>query len=369
MDQRNILLADQLLDHSLKLQEDERILIDVSGTDTYPLAEALIEAAYQRGAQPFLSLSEARLSRALLKGASISQMEKRASWELAQMKEIDAYVAVRGGINSAELSDVPPEKMKLFSKAMSDVLRERVDRTRWVVLRYPTASMAQQAEMSTSAFEDFYYRVCTLDYAKMDKAMDALIARLEKADQVHIIAPGTDLRFSIKDIPAIKCAGECNIPDGEVFTAPVRTSVEGTITYNTPSRYRGQTFENISLTFEQGKIITASANHTEAINHIFDTDDGARYIGEFAFGVNPYITKPMNDILFDEKIAGSIHFTPGACYEEAPNGNQSDIHWDLVLMMDTKHGGGSIYLDGVLIRQDGFFIPKDLQALNPDALK
>lgn len=369
MDPRNHTLARQLLDHSLRVKPGERVLIDVSGTDTHPLAEALIDAAYERGAQPFLMLSEPRLTRALLRQGDKAQMDKRAQWELAQMKDIDCYVAVRGGANSAELSDVPAEKMTLFSKAMSEVLRERVDRTRWVVLRFPTPSMAQQAEMSTAAFEDFYYQVCTLDYAKMDQAMDALVARLDAADRVHLKAPGTDLTFSIRGIPAIKCAGECNIPDGEVFTAPVRDSVNGTITYNAPSRYRGQTFENVCFTFRDGQIIEATANHTEALEDILNTDPGARYIGEFAFGVNPYITKPMNDILFDEKIAGSIHFTPGACYEEAPNGNESDVHWDLVLMMDAGSGGGEIYLDQELIRKDGLFVPDDLQALNPDALK
>ena len=223
--------------------------------------------------------------------------------------------------------------------------------------------------MSSRAFEDFYYDVCNLDYAKMSAAMDALVARLARTDSVHIIGPGTDLRFSIKGIPAVKCAGECNIPDGEVYTAPVRESVNGIITYNTPSLYQGTVFEHVSFTFERGKIVQATANETEKLNAILDADEGARYIGELGIGVNPYITKPMKDILFDEKISGSIHFTPGSCYEDAPNGNDSTIHWDLVLIQTPEYGGGEIYFDDELIRKDGLFVPEDLQCLNPDALK
>lgn len=154
----------------------------------------------------------------------------------------------------------------------------------------------------------------------------------------------------------IKCAGGCNIPDGEVYTAPVRDSINGVITYNTPSEYNGFTFENVRLTFKDGKIVDCDGNDKERLEKVFNTDEGARYVGEFAIGVNPYITKPMNNILFDEKIAGSIHFTPGNCYEDAPNGNKSAIHWDLVLIMTPEYGGGEIWFDDVLIRKDGRFL-------------
>ena len=245
----------------------------------------------------------------------------------------------------------------------------RVPKTKWVVLRYPTNSMAQLAKMSTEGFEDFYFNVCNLDYAKMSEAMDSLVELMNQTDKVHIKGPGTDLHFSIKDIPAIKCAGERNIPDGEVYTAPVRDSVNGTITYNTPSPYQGFTYENVCLTFENGKIVQATANDTDRINKVFDSDEGARYIGEFAIGVNPYITQPMQDILFDEKIDGSFHFTPGQSYDEAPNGNHSSIHWDLVNIQRKDYGGGEIYFDGRLIRKDGRFVIPELEKLNPENLK
>ena len=199
--------------------------------------------------------------------------------------------------------------------------------------------------------------------------MDNLVDLMNRTDKVRLIAKDTDLTFSIKDIPAVKCAGSCNIPDGEVYTAPVRDSIHGVITYNTPSEYNSFTFEQVRLTFENGKIVACDGNDPARLEQIFNTDEGARYVGEFAIGVNPYITKPMNNILFDEKIAGSIHFTPGNCYDDAPNGNHSAIHWDLVLMMTPEYGGGEIWFDEVLIRKDGRFVLPELECLNPEHLK
>ena len=229
--------------------------------------------------------------------------------------------------------------------------------------------MAQQSAMSTEAFEDFFFDVCTLDYAKMDKAMDSLRDLMKRTDKVRLVARGTDISFSIKDIGAIKCSGQCNIPDGEVYSAPVKDSVNGVITYNAPSVQGGVRYENIRLEFKDGKIISATANGTNEIEKVFDIDEGARYVGEFAIGVNPDVNKPMCDILFDEKIAGSIHFTPGCSYEDCSNGNISALHWDLVLIMTPEFGGGEIYFDDVLVRKDGLFVIPELLCLNPDNLK
>jgi len=271
---------------------------------------------------------------------------------------------LRGSDNPFDLADIDPKQMDkqktLFYKPVH--LEERVKRTKWVVLRYPNNAMAQLAETSQDSFENFYYQVCCADYAKMSKAQDKLLALMEATDKVHIISPGTDLSFSLKGIPGVKGDGKCNIPDGEVFTAPVRDSVNGTITYNTPSLYEGVVYNTISLTFEKGKIIKAMAdNNMEKLNKIFDTDEGARYVGEFAVGVNPFILHPMKDTLFDEKIAGSIHFTPGQCYDEAPNGNQSAIHWDLVLIQRSDYGGGELWFDDKLVRKDGVFTDDKLE--------
>lgn len=260
--------------------------------------------------------------------------------------------------------------MNLYEKLYSTPVHHgiRVPKTRWVVLRYPNESMAQLSGTSTEAFEDFYFQVCNLDYSKMGRAMKSLVELMNRTDQVRVTGEGTDLTFSIKGIPAIACDGQLNIPDGEVYTAPVRDSVQGVITYNAPSLYQGCTFENVRLEFENGKIVKATANHTERLNEIFDTDEGARYIGEFAIGVNPYILKPMKDILFDEKIMGSIHFTPGNCYDDAYNGNSSAIHWDLVMIQREEYGGGEIYFDGRLIRKNGRFVIPELECLNPENL-
>ena len=237
------------------------------------------------------------------------------------------------------------------------------------MLRYPNPSMAQLAGSSQEAFEDFYFNVCTLDYKKMSDAMDPLVDLMNRTDRVHIKGPGTDLTFSIKGIPAVKCDGLRNIPDGEVYTAPVRESMNGVISYNTFSEEQGFTFENIKFEVKDGKIIHATANDTDRINALLDTDEGARYFGEFAIGVNPYVLSPMKDTLFDEKICGSFHLTPGKCYEDAFNGNHSAVHWDLVMIQRPEYGGGEIYFDNVLIRKDGIFVTDELKGLNPENLK
>ncbi|MGM0843897.1 MAG: aminopeptidase [Bacillota bacterium] len=363
-------LARNLIQYSVQLQKGEKVLIENFGLQR-ELVTALVKEAYAAGGYPFVSLKDHAVDRSLLMGAHEEQYEMMAEFEAGVMDKMDAYIGLRSGDNINEHADVPGEKMKIQGSTVGKkVHREiRVPKKKWVVLRYPNASMAQLAKMSTEAFEDFYFDVCNLDYAKMDKAMDGLVELMNKTDKVRITGEGTELTFSIKDIPAVKCAGRLNIPDGEVYTAPVKDSVNGTITYNTPSPYHGFTYENVKLTFENGKIVSAEANDTERINKIFDTDEGARFIGEFAIGVNPYILHPMQDILFDEKIDGSFHFTPGECYEQAYNGNHSNIHWDMVMIQRPEYGGGEIYFDDVLIRKDGRFTLPELEQLNPENLK
>lgn len=363
-------LANILINYSVRLQKGEKVLIENFGLQR-ELVIALVREAYKVGGYPFVSLKDHQVDRALLLGAEEEQFDRMAAFEANVMKEMDAYIGLRSGDNINEWADIPDDKMKVHGQTIGQKVHRdiRVPKTRWVVLRYPNTSMAQLAKMSTEAFEDFYFDVCTLDYGKMDKAMDALVELMNRTDKVRITGPGTDLTFSIKDIPAIKCSGQMNIPDGEVYTAPVKNSVNGTISYNTPSPYHGFTFENVQLTFKDGKIIDAKANDTERITKIFDTDEGARYIGEFAIGVNPYIQHPMQDILFDEKIDGSFHFTPGQCYDDAYNDNHSNIHWDMVMIQRPEYGGGDIYFDDVLIRKDGRFVIPELEQLNPEYLK
>ena len=369
-DPRYSQLAKNLINHSVELKKDEKILIENFGNDIQ-LAKELINEAYKAGGVPFLSIKLHEAQSVLLSDCNIEQMKTTSSYEIQRMSDMQAYIGIRGANNVSELSSVPPEKMKIYNEFYMKPLHLelRVKKTRWCVLRYPNYSMAQLAGVSTDTFEDFYFRVCNLDYEKMSNAMDSLVNLMEKTDKVHIKGVNTDLTFSIKGMPAIKCEGKRNIPDGEVFSAPLKTSVNGVISYNTQSLYQGFTYENIRLEFKDGKIINATANDTEKINRVFDTDEGARYVGEFSFGVNPYILHPMKDTLFDEKINGSIHFTPGKCYEECDNGNESAIHWDLVYIQRPEYGGGEIWLDGRLIRKDGLFVVDELLCLNPENLK
>jgi aminopeptidase len=369
MDSRIIKLAQTLVQYSCEVQPGEKVLIDYEGEATRPLVRQLIKEVYQQKGYPYITSRDSSILREIMMEASEAQLEYLCNYKMEEMKGMDAYIAIRGTENAAELSDVPTSQTNLYMRMLRPVLDYRVNQTKWVVLRYPNPSMAQLANLSQEAFENFYFEVCTMNYEKMGKAMDSLVEWMEKTDRVHLKAPGTDLTFSIKGIPAIKCSGLRNIPDGEVYTAPIKDSVNGKIRFNTPSEELGFTYENIEFTFKDGKIVKATANDTQKINQLLDTDEGARYIGEFALGVNPYIMEPMKDTLFDEKIAGSFHFTPGASYDDAFNGNKSALHWDLVLIQRPEYGGGEIWFDDVLVRKDGLFLPESLQALNPDRLK
>jgi aminopeptidase len=351
------------VEYSIRLKRNETVLIEAFDIPD-EMTAALIQAARNAGGVPFAQVYHARVNRALALEASDRQLNILASHELARMKKMNAYIAMRGSHNITELADVPAEKMQLIGKKMRPVQDQRVKRTKWVVLRWPTPSMAQLAGVSTEAFEDFFFDVCTLDYRKLQPGMKALKGLMEQTDRVQIKGPDTDLNFSIKGIPAVICGGDRNIPDGEVFTAPVKDSVEGQLTFNAPSIYQGTAFDGIQLSFKRGKIVEASSNETEKLNEILDSDTGARYIGEFSLGFNPRVFQPMRDILFDEKIAGSFHFTPGQAYEEADNGNRSQVHWDMVSIQRPDYGGGEIYFDGKLIRKNGEFLPKQLRSLN-----
>ncbi len=364
-------LAKVLVRYSTNLKKGEKVLIEFTDAPT-EMVQAIVKEVRAVKGIPVLEQKTMRLQRELFLGATEENMKFIAGCELDRMKKMDAWIGIRGSFNSKEISDVPTKRMELYENHwLKPVhLKERVRNTKWVILRVPTGSFAQSAKMSTDAFEEFYFDVCTgVDWKKASKAMDPLVRLMNRTDRVHLKGRGTDLTFSIKNIPAIKCDGHLNIPDLEVFTAPVRDSVNGVIQYNTPSTQRGFTFENVLFEFKDGRIIRAISNDTRRLNKLLDTDEGARYIGEFALGLHPVIKQPMDDILFDEKINGSFHFTPGNAYEdEADNGNRSSIHWDLVCIQTPEYGGGEIYFDGKLIRKDGLFVPKNLQGMNPENL-
>ena len=366
-DPRYAQLASLLTRFSTRLQPGENVLLDMFDTPV-EMTLALVRAVREAGAFPYVQIHQARVTRELLSGAQQEQYDLMNETELARMQRMQAYVAIRGSHNITELSDVPGDRMSLAMKTLRPVIDHRVKKTKWCVLRWPTAAMAQLAGMSSEAFEDFYFRVCTLDYSKMAPGMAALKARLDRTDRVEIRGPGTELRFSVKDIGTVTCGGTHNIPDGEVFTCPVRDSVEGHVTFNAPTIYQGVNFDGVRLEFAQGKIVKATGNPEDKLNEFLDADEGARYIGEFSLAFNPHILHPMRDILFDEKISGSFHFTPGQAYEDADNGNKSQVHWDMVSIQRPEWGGGEILFDGEVVRRDGLFVPGELQALNPEAL-
>lgn len=369
IDSRLARLADILVSYSTKVRPGEKVLIQDNNIEE-PFVCALVDAVHKAGGIPFVSLRNKAIDRALYRSASEKQLELQAKFERDRMKEMDVFIGYTSLRNAAAWSDMPEEKLDLYNRYITKLvhMEERVPNTRWVVLRYPSAAFAQLASMSEEAFEDWFFDVCTMDYAAMSRAMDPLVALLERTDRVRLVSPGTDLSFSIKGQPAIKCDGTKNIPDGEVYTAPIRDSVEGVISYNTQTEHDGFTFERIRLEFQKGRIVKASANDSERINRILDIDEGARYVGEFAIGVNPFVTKPMKEALFDEKISGSIHFTPGNSYDDCPNGNHSALHWDIVLIQTQGWGGGEIWFDGKLVRKDGLFVQPELEGLNPERL-
>ena len=363
-------LADLLVNYSCQVQPGQKVLIEAIDVPA-AFSTALVRSVVAAGGVPAVLLKSNLVNRQLMLVGTEAQWDVVADVERHQMEQMQCYIGARGSDNISELSDVPRDKQKLYEQSVWRRVHHevRVPDTRWVVLRWPSSAMAQLAEMSTEAFEDFYFKVCTVDYGRMGQAMKPLIELMQQTDRVRLKGPGdTDIAFSIKDIPTIACDGHRNIPDGEVFTAPVRDSINGVIQFNTPTLYRGTTHLNVRLVFDAGRIIEATSSDTAKLNEVLDADEGARYVGEFAVGLNPHCTRPMRDILFDEKIAGSIHLTPGCCYDEASNGNQSDIHWDLVLQQDEQVGGGELWFDDQLVRKDGLFVLDQLKGLNPAEL-
>jgi aminopeptidase len=368
-DPRSARLAQLIVQHSTQLRPGDAVLIE-----SFDLADGLVldlvDAAHAAGALPLVYVRSNAVIRSQLARATEAQLRLQGKVEKFQMEQVQAYVGLRAAANIAELADVPGDRMDLYQQLVAQPvhLDYRVNHTRWVVLRYPNPAMAQLANMSTEQFEDYYFRVCTMDYPRMADAMEPLKRRMERTDRVHIKGPGTDLRFSIKGIPAVKCEGRRNLPDGECYTAPVRDSVVGTIAYNAPSLYLGTSYDGIRFTFEGGRIVRAEGSPQARLDQVLDSDQGARFVGEFSLGFNPWITRPMKDTLFDEKIAGSLHFTPGQAYTQADNGNRSKVHWDLVLIQTPEYGGGEVWFDDELVRKDGRFVVPDLEGLNPDRL-
>jgi aminopeptidase len=370
-DPRHKKLADLLVRHSMQVKSGDKVLVEAFDIPA-DFTVALVDSIAAVGGRPIVSTYQQPVLRAMIRNATEDQFKTLGQVERARMESVQCYVGARGSHNIAEMSDVPRDKMNLYERLWWKPVHSevRVPKTRWVVLRWPHPAMAQAAGMSTEAFEDFFFDVCAnVDYDRMKRAMEPLTDLMQRTDRVQIKGPGTELTFSVKGIGAVGCWGARNIPDGEAFTCPVRDSINGSMQFNCETLYRGTVFNNVKLIFKNGKVVEATAgSETTKLNEILDSDEGARYVGEWSLGFNPQVLRPMKDILFDEKIAGSFHLTPGQAYEEADNGNRSQIHWDMVCIQRKDWGGGEVHFDGKLIRKDGMFVLPELMGLNPDKL-
>ena len=358
-------LSEIIVNHSIKVKEKEKVLITYQSNKSMPLVLALVENILKHKAIPVIKYINPEISNLIKENLNESIIENKKNILKFEVEEYDSFIQIKYTISDYYDRLVDQELNNKLKKALSKYKDIQVNKKKWVLLNYPSIVDAYKAKMSYNKFYNFAFDTMTVDYDKMYQDMLPLKKLMEKTDKVHIKGEKTDLTFSIKGLPAIICAGESNIPDGEVFTAPVKNSVNGTITFNTNSPYDGYIFENVSLTFKDGKIIAATCkNNSEKLNQILNTDEGSRYVGEFSLGLNPKILNPIGDILYDEKIYGSIHFTPGAAYKECFNGNNSNIHWDMVLIQRNDYGGGEIYFDDKLIRKDGEFVLDELKNLN-----
>jgi aminopeptidase len=361
-------LATLLVNHSCSLGAGEKVLIEAIGIPA-EMVVSLVRAARAAGAIPLVHLKDDQIIRAQCLGCDEPSVRLMADCELYTLRQMDAFIGLRGFANIGELADVPHEKMRcVWEHYLRPVhLQQRNRHTKWVFTRWPTPAAAQRAGMSTEALEDYYFRACLVDYGRMEQAMSPLAELMARTDTVRLLGPGdTDVSFSIRGIPACLFTGYHNVPDGELMIAPIRDSVRGRIHYNVPSTFYGTTFRDIRFEFRDGRIVVASCNHTEKLHAILDQDEGARYIGEFAFGCNPLVARRIDDSLIDEKMRGTVHLTPGNAYRECDNGNRSSIHWDLIVDQTPECGGGTVFFDGVPIRENGRFVLSELQTLNPE---
>ncbi len=372
-DERLTTLARHILEYSIQVGKGDRFSLSLT-TSAIPLGKAILEESKHIGAFPYIDILDEELQRLRMElvdpddgGFSEESLKCAVEWGLRKFADLKANVAVRSHENDMESAGVDPKKTRLSAQVGQPLQDLIINHRKWVLFEWPTKGQAQKAGMSYDRFFDFVLDVSCVDYAKMRRDVEPLRQRMLATDRVRLVGPGTDLSFSIQGIPPIPCCGEFNIPDGEIFTAPIRDSINGTLAYNTPSIYWGKKFSDIKFTFKDGRIEEATCTGSqEDLLRILDSDPGARYIGEFAIGLNPLIREPFCNTLFDEKIFGSFHFTPGRCYDEAPNGNESSVHWDLVCIQRPEYGGGEMYFDGELVRKDGRFLPADLQGLNYD---
>ncbi len=364
MEEKIKILSKTIVDYSINVQPRERVLICYQSDECKLLIKQLINDISLVGGFPFIKRIDNELDTLLTINTTEDKIPLLKEQKRQEVENYDSFIQIRYTLNEYENNNIDNNIQKMIKAALRPYDKIRINERKWVLLNYPSLIDAYKAAMPTDQFKQFAFDVMTIDYKSMYEKMKPLKELMEKTDKVRLVAPDTDITFSIKNMPAIPCCGTSNIPDGEIYTAPIRDSVNGTIAYNVPSPYNGNIFHNVKFTFKEGQIVAFDSDDNQKLRDILDTDEGSRYIGEFAIGLNPKVKKPMGDILYDEKIIGSIHFTPGCCYDDASNGNYSAIHWDLVLIQTEEYGGGEIYFDDVLIRKNGKFVIESLKTLN-----
>jgi aminopeptidase len=358
-------LAKKIINYSLNLQSNERVLISYSTLADIDLLKCLIKEILLVKSIPYVAFNHPTISYLLVEGTTDERIKLLKDLADQDVYNYDAFINVRYNYNDYEGKDVDKNILAKIGSKLKESHDIRINQKKWVLLNYPSLIDSFKAKMSTSDYRNFALEVMNVDYNEMNKKIEPLKRLMEQTDKVRITGKNTDITFSIKGMPIIPCVGDKNIPDGEIYVAPIKDSVNGIITYNTPSPYQGNIYNNVSLTFKDGQIVTATAdNDVGDLNKIFNIDEGSRYIGEFSLGLNPKILHPIGDILYDEKIIGSLHFTPGAAYKDSYNGNDSSIHWDMVLIQREEYGGGDIYFDDLLIRHNGMFVLEELKELN-----
>lgn len=357
-------LAKVLVHYSLKLKPGDRLLIN-SMDIAAPLIREVFREAVRAGAHIDTDITIDGMGEILLREGSDEQLNYISEMEKLGNEYYSAYLTIWAQRNSRELSGVDPARMALRRSAHAATLKRMLERiasgdARWCGTLFPTHSSAQDAGMSLSDYEDFVYNTGLLDrddpiaaWQQVHKEQQRVVEFLEQHDEIHIVAPGTDLTYRVGGRKWINCAGTENFPDGEVFSGPIENSVNGSILFSYPAIYNGNEVAEVRLTFRDGKVVESSASRGEDfLNATLDTDEGARYVGEVAFGLNYNISRYSKDTLFDEKIGGTMHMALGASLPESGGVNESALHWDMV--SDLREG--RVYADGKLCYEHGKFI-------------
>ena len=358
-------LAKVLVHYSLETTPGQLFRI-VAPTNAAPLIKAVYHEAVVAGANPLMRLSLDGLDEIFFKNAGDAQLDYVPQLSRDEIEQVDVHLSIIADENTRALSGVDPKKVAKRRAAMSPVQKRMMERAahgdfRWVLTLYPTAGLAQEADMSLADYTEFVFAAGKLNEAdpvaawQVQKREQArIIDRLQTANHIHIVGPGTDLNYYVNGRTWVNCAGDRNFPDGEVFTGPEETKTTGHITYSFPALYMGREVTGVRLEFVDGKVVKATADKGEELLHsLLDMDEGARRLGEVAFGTNYGIQRFSRNILFDEKIGGTVHLALGAAYPETGCHNQSALHWDMICDL---RSGGEVFADGQLIHKDGKFL-------------